>query len=324
MSERHRGLVHLRLVGERRLHRTEAAHRAARRVVGVRAPAVHRDVRHDVGADPHQAGVADDGRAARRVGAAVEPDLRAYVDQVALVGEAVLVVQLRRVAVHVSEEGLLAVVRHLHRLAGAHRQQAGVHVHREVLATTERTADAGQREPHLLGRQPESAADLLLVDVQPLGRDVEVDTAVLGRHRETRLRTEERLVLHADLVVAGHHDVGLGARVALADLEVPDQVAVRAQDGRLARELHHRRRLRVQVGRRPELVVAECRAGVGDRLEHLVVDLDAGAGAPRRLGMVGGDERDRLALVEHHVRRPAPAGRRTPGRTAARPARPRR
>ncbi len=54
-----------------------------------------------------------------------------------------------------------------------------MHVHREVLATAERAADPGQREPHPLGRQAQRARDLALVDVQPLGGDVELDPAVL-------------------------------------------------------------------------------------------------------------------------------------------------
>jgi hypothetical protein len=39
------------------------------------------------------------------------------------------------------------------------------------------------------------------------------------------------------------------------------------------------------------------RARVGDRLEHLVVDDDPLHGPPRGLRVVGGDDRDRLALV---------------------------
>ena len=69
--------------------------------------------------------------------------------------------------------------------------------------------------------------------------------------------------------------------------------------GVLAAVLDDRRGLRVQVGHRPARAVAEGVARVGDRLEHLVVDGDPRAGPSRRLGMVGRDQRDRLALVEH-------------------------
>ena len=82
-------------------------------------------------------------------------------------------------------------------------------LHRDVLAPAERAADAGEREAHLVLRQGERSGDLVAVDVQPLGRDEEVDPAVLGGHREPGLRPEERLVLHPHLVLAADHDVGL-------------------------------------------------------------------------------------------------------------------
>ena len=187
-----------------------------------------------------------------------------------------LVAQLRRVAVDVPEERLLAPVDHLHRPAGVQREHAGVGLHRDVLAPAERAADARQREAHLLHRQVEAGGDLVAVHVQPLGRDPEVDPAVLGRDRQAGLRPEEGLVLHPDLVLAADHDVGLAGLVAVRDVDVAQQVAGRMQRRRVGRE-------RV--------------LGVGQRLEHLVVDLDPVGGAARGLGMVGGDDRHRLALV---------------------------
>ena len=219
---------------------------------------------------------------------------------------AVVVVQPRRVPVHVAEERLLAVVGHLDRLAGVHREHAGVHVHRQVLAAAEGAADAGEREPHLLGRQAEARHICCWSTCSHWVDDVEVDAAVLGRHREAGLGAEEGLVLHADLVLAGDDDVRLRASrpdVALAHLEVPDQVAVRSQHRRLAAELHDRRRLRVQrLGGTP-VAVAERGPGVGDRLQHVVVDDDPGRCPARGLGVVGGHERHRLALVEHDILR---------------------
>ena len=126
------------------------------------------------------------------------------------------------------------------------------------------------------GGRSSEAASWSLVDVQPLGGDEEVHAAVLGRHGEAGLRPEEGLVLHADLVLAGDHDLALGVRVAVADRHVAQQVAARVQrrDRRVERAL-----------------------GVGQRLEHLVVDLDLLGRRARGLGVVGGDDRDRLALV---------------------------
>ena len=75
--------------------------------------------------------------------------------------------------------------------------------------------------------------DLVAVDVQPLGRDEEVDAAVLGGHGEPGLRPEEGLVLHPDLVLAGHHDVGLARLVAVGDVDVAQEVAGGVQRRRL-------------------------------------------------------------------------------------------
>src|SRR5207249_2558506 len=80
--------------------------------------------------------------------------------------------------------------------------------HREILPGAECAAYARHREPNLLQRQPEDTRQLLLVDVQPLGRDAEVDAALAVRNREPRLGAQRRLVLHADLVLALDHHVG--------------------------------------------------------------------------------------------------------------------
>ena len=82
----------------------------------------------------------------------------AHVDEPAVAGGAVLVAHARGVAVDVAEERLLPPVEHLHRPPGAQREQAGVDLHREVLAPAERPAHAGQREPDLVVGQAEAAA----------------------------------------------------------------------------------------------------------------------------------------------------------------------
>ena len=85
-------------------------------------------------------------------------------------------------------------------------------LHREVLAAAERAADAGEVDPHLLGREAEARRDLVAVDVQPLRGDVDVDAALAVRDREPRLRAEERLVLDPDLVDALDRDVARARR----------------------------------------------------------------------------------------------------------------
>ncbi len=201
-----------------------------------------------------------------------------------------LVVHLRRVAVHVAVEGLVPGVDDLDRLAGVLGQQAGVDLHRDVLAAAEGPADAGQGQPDLLLGQVEHRSHLLAVHVQPLGGDVEVDAAVLGGHGEAGLGAEEGLVLHADLVVAADDDVRqrphLVRHAAAGDqpLLVAD-VAVRVRLV-LVRLVDVAVRLRVEA-----LLLGD------DRGEHLVLDRDLLHRAAGRFRVVGGDQRDRLAVV---------------------------
>ncbi len=105
-------------------------------------------------------------------------------------------------AVDVAEERLAARVHHLHRATRAKGQQAGVDVQAHVLARAERSSDATERQPHLVRRQADALRHLVSIVVQPLGRHDQVDAAVLGRCGEPRLRSHERLILHADVVRA--------------------------------------------------------------------------------------------------------------------------
>ena len=252
--------------------------------------------------EAHRAGVADHGGGAGGVGAAVEVDRRPGVDEPPVAVGAVLVVHRGGVPVHVAEERLLAVVDHLHRLAGVQREQAAVHVHRQVLAAAERAADAGEVQPDPVGGQAEGRADLALVDVQPLRGDVEVDAAGAVRDREAGLGPEEGLVLHPDLVVARDDDVGGGVRVAGADLDVSHQVAVRVQP-RAVRVAAPRRRRRPARGRRTRR---------------------RSASRPAARSPGGRRRRARPARPGSGPRRPpGPAGPGARGRSACRRARPR-
>lgn len=192
--------------------------------------------------------------------------------------------------VDVSEERLEAVVDDLDRLARAQRQEAGVDLHGQVLAATEGAADAGQRHAHLVLGQAEDRGDLLEVRVQPLGGDVQVDAAVLGRHGETRLGAEERLVLHAEVVLALDDEVGLlgglfgvaaDDRLAVHDVRVRDVADVVVVAALVDEDRVRRGRARL----------------VGDDGEFAVLDLDLGGGAARGLRVVGGHDGDGLAVV---------------------------
>lgn len=103
-------------------------------------------------------------------------------------------------------------------------------LHRQVLASAEGAADAGERHADLVLGQAEDGRDLAQVGVEPLGGHVQVDAAVLGGYGEAGLGTQERLVLHAEVVVAldDHIGPGLGRRrVAADDRLAVDDVGVR-------------------------------------------------------------------------------------------------
>ena len=220
------------------------------------------------------------------------------------------IAHLGRVTVHVPVEGLLPVVDELDRFAGVQRQHARVDLHRQVLTGTERAAHAGQGQTYLLLGQPQGRGDLALVHVQPLGGHVQVHTAVLGGDRHPRLRSQEGLVLHAHLVLGGHHGVGLGAQPLqglLLTLLGGGHVHERARtDGLVAQPVA----ALVELGVLGQfaLVVHERTVGiqgrparVADRFQNLVVDLDALHRATGGLRMVGGHDRHRLTLVTHLV-----------------------
>ncbi len=193
----------------------------------------------------------------------------------------------------VADERLLAVVDHLHGALGPEREQRRVDLHREVLATPERAADAGEVDAHLLRREIEAGRDLLAIDVEPLRRHVDVDAALAVRDRDPRLRAEEGLILLPDLVEARDHDVPTRLRVAALDHHRADDVRPRV----FAVAMTHRRAVgmeRLHL-RRP--------LGVDHRLERLVLDADGSGCAARLLGLLGSDDCHRLAVVADAVAR---------------------
>ncbi len=286
-----RQLVHLRLVGEADLGRTEAAHRSARGVVRVDDGRLDLHVGHLVRPGGEGGSVADHRWRGGRVRAAVEHETCRHRDELAVAGRSVAHPDARGVAVDVAVEGFLAPVAELDGLAGAKRQEAGVDLHVDVLARPERPAHAGEVQAHLLLRQAEARGDLLAVDVQPLRGDVEVETTVVGGHRQPRLGTERGLVLHRRLVVALDPDLGGRARrLAADDVHVSQHVA----------ELVQLRR----IGRKRLLHVEHAR-------QRLELELDAAQRSPRLMGAAR--RRARRSARRRSARRPrrAPAGRRS-------------
>ena len=214
-------------------------------------------------------------------------------DEPAVARRAVLRPDLRRMAVDVARERLLAVVDHLHGPARVQSEQRGVDLDREVLAAAERAADAGEVDAHLLGGEREARRNLVAIDVDPLGGDVDVDASLPVRDGEAGLGAEERLVLGAHLVDAADRDVALGVRIAVPDHHRADDVGARV----LAEAVAGGRAVGMQ-----RLLLRRL-LGVGDRRQLLVGDLDRGGGAACFLRAVGGDDRHRLSVVADTVDR---------------------
>ena len=173
------------------------------------------------------------------------------------------------------------------------RQQRGVDLDGEILATPESAADTPQMDAHLVGLEPETRRDLVTIDVQPLRGDVDVDAPRAVRDGETRLRAEKRLILDPHLVHARHAHVTGRVRVAVADHD-------RAHDVRpvvVAVAMPHRGPVGMQrrlLGGALHLV---------DGFELLVLDHDRLRGTPRLLRMLCRNEGHRLAVVAHAVDR---------------------
>ena len=174
-----------------------------------------------------RAGVRDHRGRAGRVGAAVEQDPHADVDEPPVERRAVLGPDPGRVAVHVARERLLAAVDDLDRALGVEREHRAVDLHRQVLAAAERAADPAEVDPHLLRLEAETGRDLVAVDVQPLRGDVDVDAALAVRNGQPRLGPEERLVLRADLVDALDAHLARRVGIAVADDHRADHVRPR-------------------------------------------------------------------------------------------------
>lgn len=190
----------------------------------------------------------------------------------------VAVAQQRRVAVGVAEEGLLAGGGELHRAARAQGEEPERELEGGVLAVGRRARDAGDDDPHPVRLQTEAGRRQVAVGVRVGGGGVDLHAPVGPRDGKPRLGADGRGVLAADPVQALDDHLAGGLRVAVAQRDVPDQVAVGVQGGR------------------PERLL-----GVGHRVQQLVLDRDGGRGEAGGVGVVGGDGGDGFAVVADHV-----------------------
>lgn len=247
---------------------------AGRRVVRTDRPALDEGVRNDVrtAGEGHRCGQG----LGRGVGVrtCVEEDLRLHLHQSALRVRVVAVAEQRRVPVGVAEEGFLAGGGKFDRAAGAQGEQAERQLEARVLAVAGRAGDTGDDDLHPVRFQTEAGGGEVAVGVRVGGGGVDLHAAVRAGHGESGLGTDRGRVLAADAVQALDDDLARDVRVAVAQRDVTDQVAVGVQGLGLEGLLR-----------------------VGDRFEDLVLDDDRSRGEAGRVGVVGGDRGDRLAVV---------------------------
>lgn len=182
------------------------------------------------------------------------------------------------VPVDVAQEGLFAGRRQFHRAARFQRQQAQRELEALVLAVGGGAGDSGDDHLHPLRLQAVAGGGRVAVPVGVRRRQIQLHTTVGARYREARFGADGGRVLAADPVEALHDDLAGRLRVAVAQRDVPDQVAVRVQRFGL-----------------------EGLLGVGHRLEYFVLDDDGRRRHARGVRVVGGDGGDGLPVVAYDL-----------------------
>ena len=156
-----------------------------------------------------------------------------------------------------------------------------MHLEADVLARTESSAHTAQDETHLVLGHGEAGGDLFAILVEPLGRDVQLDSVTTAiRHRQCRLETEKGLILHSDLVRA-------------LDLDLTDDCLVTRENPLVAEH--------VPEGMDRGSASVDATFGIGDRLEYLVGDFHRRQSSTAGLRMIGGDRQDRLSEIANDV-----------------------
>lgn len=180
-------------------------------------------------------------------------------------------------SVDVAQEGLFAGRRQFHRAARFQGEEAERELEALVLSVGGGAGDSGDDHLHALGFQAVAGGGRVTVRVRVGGGEVQLHTAVGARYGEPRLGADGGRVLAADPVEALDDDLADRVRVAVAQRDVPDQVAVGVQRFGL-----------------------ECLLGVGHRVEYFVLDDDGRRRHARGVRVVGGDCGDGLPVVAYH------------------------
>ena len=271
--------VHLTLMCETGLHHAETPHRAAREVIRTHRPPLDVGVLAAVRTLGMGHRVDQHGRGRRRVRPAIEHEAGLDLPQGSVAVGVVSHPDPRGMPVHVTDEALGPGVGGADGSPGHQSKEGYVHLEGDVLTASERTAHAseGQPDPFLL--ETEAGGDLTAILVEPLGSHEEFQARAVGvGHRDRGLQSEERLILHADLVGALDGDLTDEVDITPTDPLVSDHVPVRVN--RLEGAVH-----------RP--------LGVDQGFEYLVDHHDRLDGARAGLRVGGGHRCDGLTDEAH-------------------------
>ena len=256
--------------GEARLVDAEAAHRAARRIVGVGRDRLDLERRHAVGPAGVAGGAFEHLAADRGVGAGIAEDVDLRRGQPPLGVAADRVGHGQRVALRMDADQLFARELDPHRAAGQAREQRRLRLDRHVLLAAEGAAIRGEFDEEPLFRLAEDGGDLAAVLEDALALAQDMQAAVGQRPGEAGLRLEEQVLDALRRPLARDDMRGGGER----GLDVAARVA--------------RRREHVVVPRIDRRRAGPDRlGGVEHRGQGLVLDLDELrrlAGEARRLG----------------------------------------
>lgn len=131
--------------------------------------------------------------------------------------------------VGVPQEGLFARRGEFDRTSGLHGQQSEGELEALVLAVGGGAGHSRDDDLHALRFQAVAGGGRVAVGVRVGGRHVELDPAVGAGHGEAGLRADRGRVLAPDAVQALDDDLARRVRVAVAQRDVADQVAVGVQ-----------------------------------------------------------------------------------------------
>ena len=242
--------IHLPLMSETGLDDAETPHRTTRQMIRSHRVSVHHGVLTPIRTLGMSHGVDQNRRRRRGIGTAVEHESRLDLTKRSIPVGVVTHPDSGRMPMNVTDEALRSRIGRPHRAAGHQCEEADMDLKRDVLSSTEGTANPTQGQLDSFLIDTEAGRDLATILMKPLGRHKKLHPRAVGvGNGDGCLETEERLILHADLVGALNDDL-------------TDEIAVTSDDPLMSNEISiGMNRLECSINRP---------LGIEERFEHLV------------------------------------------------------